>query len=113
MKKNKFVDWRMDLFEWVKDIEKVYEDLIGNAKKLNLNEIEEYRKEQNEKFEDFIIKINVLVNTAIGNLTVESDIKTNTFEKKLDKAIQNIETEFKKNLENLQKLIIEEVGLDF
>jgi len=103
----------MDLFEWVKDIEKVYEDLIGNAKKLNLNEIEEYRKEQNEKFEDFIIKINVLVNTAIGNLTVESDIKTNTFEKKLDKAIQNIETEFKKNLENLQKLIIEEVGLDF
>ncbi|TKJ24276.1 MAG: hypothetical protein CEE43_00910 [Promethearchaeota archaeon Loki_b32] len=103
----------MDLFEWVKDIEKVYEDLIGNAKKLNLNEIEEYRKEQNEKFEDFIIKINVLVNTAIGNITVESDIKTNTFEKKLDKAIQNIETEFKKNLENLQKLIIEEVGLDF
>jgi len=113
MKKNKFVDWRMDLFEWVKDIEKVYEDLIGNAKKLNLNEIEEYRKEQNEKFEDFIIKINVLVNTAIGNLTVDSDIKTNTFEKKLDKAIQNIETEFKKNMENLQKLIIEKVGLDF
>lgn len=103
----------MDLFEWVKDIEKVYEDLIGNAKKLNLNEIEEYRKEQNEKFEDFIIKINVLVNTAIGNITVKSDIKTNTFEKKLDKAIHNIETEFKKNLENLQKLIIEEVGLDF
>jgi len=103
----------MDLFEWVKDIEKVYEDLIGNAKKFNLNEIEEYRKEQNEKFEDFIIKINVLVNTAIGNLTVESDIKTNTFEKKLDKTLQNIETEFKKNLENLQKLIIEEVGLDF
>ena len=103
----------MDFFEWVKDIETVYEDLIGNAKKLNLNEIEEYRKEQDEKFDDFITKINVLVNTALGNLTVDSDIKTNTFEKKLDKAIQNIETEFKKNLENLQKLIIEEVGLDF
>ena len=103
----------MDFFEWVKDIETVYEDLIGNAKKLNLNEIEEYRKEQDEKFDDVITKINVLVNTALGNLTVDSDIKTNTFEKKLDKAIQNIETEFKKNLENLQKLIIEEVGLDF
>ena len=103
----------MDFFEWVKDIETVYEDLIGNAKKLNLNEIEEYRKEQDEKFDDFITKINVLVNTALGNLTVDSDIKTNIFEKKLDKAIQNIETEFKKNLENLQKLIIEEVELDF
>lgn len=103
----------MDFFEWVKDIENVYEDLIGNAKKLNLNEIEEYRKEQDDKFDDFITKINVLVNTALGNLTVDSDIKTNTFEKKLNKAIQNIETEFKKNLENLQKLIIEEVRLDF
>ena len=103
----------MDFFEWVKDIERVYEGLIHNAKKLNLNEIEEYRKEQDEKFDDVITKINVLVNTALGNLTVDSDIKTNTFEKKLDKAIQNIETEFKKNLENLQKLIIEEVGLDF
>ncbi len=103
----------MDFFEWVNDIEKVYEDLIGNAKKLNLNEIEEYRKEQDEKFDDFITKINVLVNTALGNLTVDSEIKTNTFEKKVDKAIQNIETEFKKKLENLQKLIIEEVGLDF
>ncbi len=103
----------MDFFEWVNDIEKVYEDLIGNAKKLNLNEIEEYRKEQDEKFDDFITKINVLVNTALGNLTVDSEIKTNTFEKKVNKAIQNIETEFKKKLENLQKLIIEEVGLDF
>ena len=103
----------MDFFEWVKDIENVYEDLIGNAKKLNLNEIEEYRKQQDEKFDDFITKINVLVNTALGNLTVDSEIKTNTFEKKVDKAIQNIETEFKKKLENLQKLIIEEVGLDF
>ena len=103
----------MDFFEWVKDIENVYEDLIGNAKKLNLNEIEEYRKEQDEKFDDFITKINVLVNTALGNLTVNSNIKTDSYEKKLDKAIQNIETEFKKNLENLQKLIIEEVKLDF
>ena len=103
----------MDHFESIKEIEKVYEDLIDNAKKLNLKEIEEFRNEQNENFDKFISKINVLVNTAIGNLTIDVEEKTITFEKQLHDAIKNIEAEFQKSIGNLEKLIIEEVGLDF
>ena len=103
----------MDLFESIKEIEKIYEDLIDNAKKLNLKEIEEFRTEQNKKFENFLNKANVLVNTAIGNLTIDVEEKKITFEKHLHDVIKNIEAEFKKNIGNLQKLIIEEVGLDF
>jgi hypothetical protein len=103
----------MDLFEWVKDIENVYEDLIQNAKKLNLDEIEEYREEQTGKFEDFVTKINVLVKTAIGNLTVDIDAKTNTFDKELGDALRNIEVEFQKKIKNLKKIIIEEIGFNF
>lgn len=103
----------MDHFESIKEIEKVYEDLIDNAKNLNLKEIEEFRNEQNENFDKFISKINVLVNTAIGNLTIDVEEKKITFEKQLHDAIKNIEGEFQKNIGNLQKLIIEEVGLDF
>lgn len=103
----------MDIFEWVKDIERVYEELINNAKNTNLKEIEEFRQEQAEKFDTFITKINVLVKTAIGNLTVAVDLETNSYEKDLNNAIKKIEVDFKKNIENLQKLIIEEVGLNF
>jgi len=103
----------MDIFEWVRDIEKVYEDLINNAKNLNLKELEEYREEQANNFDSFITKINVLVNTAIGNLTVAVDIETNTYEKDLNDAIKKIEVDFKKKIGNLQKLIIKEVGLEF
>jgi len=103
----------MNLFEWVKDIERVYDNLINNAKNANLKEIEEFRVEQNQNFESFLNNINVLINTAIGNLTVEVDKETNIYEKNLDNAIKKIEVDFKKNIGNLQKLIIENVGFDF
>ncbi|MFW9998693.1 MAG: hypothetical protein ACFE9Q_06115 [Candidatus Hodarchaeota archaeon] len=103
----------MDIFEWVKDIEKVYDNLISDAKSLNLKEIEEFREKQNQKFEEYLTKINVLVQTAIGNLTVDIDKETNVYEKNLDNALKKIEIDFKKNSGNLQKLIIEKVGLDF
>ena len=103
----------MDIFEWVKDIEKVYEDLINNAKTVNLKDIEEFRQEQAENFDTFITKINVLVKTAIGNLTVALDNETNAFEKDFNKAIKKIENNFKKKIGNLEKLIIKEVGIDF
>jgi len=103
----------MDLFEWIRDIQNIYEELVNNAKNINLKEIEEYREEQDKKFETFLSKINVLVKTALGNLAVDIDGKANTFEKNLNHAIKNIEVEFQKNIGNLEKLIIEEVGLDF
>ncbi len=103
----------MDIFEWVKDIEKVYDNLINDAKSLNLKEIEEFREIQNENFEEYITKINVLVKTAIGNLTVDIDKETNVYEKNLNNAINKIESNFKKNIGKLQNLIIEKVGIDF
>lgn len=103
----------MELFDWVKDIERVYEELINNAKTANLKDIENYRQEQAERFDTFITKINVLVKTAIGNLTVAVDQETNGYEEDLNKAIKKVEVNFKKNIKSLQKLIIEEIGIEF
>lgn len=103
----------MDLFEWIRDIQNIYDDLVNNAKNINLKQIEEFREEQDKKFETFLNKINVLVKTALGNLAVDIDVKTNIFEKDQNHAIKNIEVEFKKKMPHLEKLIINEVGLDF
>jgi len=103
----------MDLFEWIRDIQDVYDDLVNNARDINLKQIEAFREEQDKKFEEFLNKINVLVKTALGNLAVDIDKKTNVFEKNLNSAIKNIEDEFQKNVPNLEKLIIDKVGLDF
>jgi len=103
----------MDLFENLNDIEKVYEDLVNNAKNLNLKEIEKFRDNEQRTFEKFIIEKNDLVNEVLGTLAKEVKIKINNFENKLDGAIKKIELQFQKSIENLHKLIIEEVGLNF
>jgi len=103
----------MDLFENLKDIENVYEDLINNAKNLNLKEIEKFRDNEQKTFEKFIFEKNELVNEVLATLAKEVKTKINNFENKLDGAIKKIELQFQKSIENLQKLIIEEVGLNF
>jgi len=103
----------MDLFENLKDIENIYEDLINNAKNLNLKEIEKFRGNEQKTFERFIFEKNKLVNEVLATLAKEVKIKINNFENNLDGAIKKIELQFQKSIENLQKLIIEESGLDF
>jgi len=103
----------MDLFEWIKDIEKVYEDLINNAKEINLNDIEEFRDQYRKRLEFFIDEKNELINQALINLSIEVDKETKVFEEQMDIALNHIKNQFQKEIKNLQELIIVEVGLDF
>ncbi|MFX0002035.1 MAG: hypothetical protein ACFE9C_01210 [Candidatus Hodarchaeota archaeon] len=103
----------MDIFKWVNDIEKVYEDLINNAKDFNLNDIEQFREMQRKEFENFINKKNEIINIALLKLSQDLESESKKFSDKIDKAIKKIEKDFQKNIPNLQKLIIIEAGLDF
>ncbi|MFX0104223.1 MAG: hypothetical protein ACFE75_01875 [Candidatus Hodarchaeota archaeon] len=103
----------MDIFKWIKDIEKVYEELINNAKSVNLNDIEEFREIQRKEFEDYIRKKNDLVRNALVTLSEDVDSEIIIFREKMDIAIKKIEKEFQNSTQNLNKLIISEAGLDF
>ncbi|MHA1932090.1 MAG: hypothetical protein ACW96X_06095 [Promethearchaeota archaeon] len=103
----------MDLFEWIKDIERLYEDLINNAKDINLKDIEDFRDQQRKQFEAFIERKNDLVNDALITLTTSGDSQINEFGDQIDNAIKKIEVQFQKEIENLHKIIIDEMGLDF
>ena len=103
----------MDIFKWIRDIEKVYEELIETAKTVNLNDIEEFRESQRMKFEDYVKKKNDLVRNAIITLSQDVDTEIKIFGEKIDIAIKNIEKEFQNNVQDLNKLIITEAGLDF
>ena len=66
-----------------------------------------------KELENFLSKKNELVNNALIKLTKEVDSEINMYRDKIDTAIKKIENEFEKNIQNLQKLIITEAGLDF
>ena len=103
----------MDIFKWIRDIENVYEELIETAKTVNLNDIEEFRESQRMKFEDYVKKKNDLVRNAIITLSQDVDSEIKIFGEKIDIAIKNIEKEFQNNVQDINKLIITEAGLDF
>lgn len=103
----------MDLFEWIKDVDNLYENLINNAKDINLKDIEDFRDQQRKKFEVFLEKKNDLVNNCLIKLALDSDAETKVFEDQMDVVIKKIEVNFQKEVENLHKLIIDEIGLDF
>ncbi len=103
----------MEVFDWLKEIEKVYEDLINNSKVINLKDIEEFREQHRKRFEFFLEEKNELVNKAIMIIASDINKETKLFENQIDTALNHIKTEFQKEIENLHKLIIEEIGLDF
>ncbi len=103
----------MDLFEWLKDIEKVYEDLMNSAKDINLNDIEEFRDQQRMYFEYYFEEKNELVNNVLSKLAIDLDKEKKIFDDQIDEAIKKIAIQFEKEKDNLQELIIEEAGLDF
>ena len=103
----------MDLFEWLKDIEKVYEDLMNSAKSINLDDIEEFRDQQRMYFEYYFEEKNELVNNVLSKLAIDLDKEKKIFDDQIDEAIKKIAIQFDKEKDNLQELIIEEAGLDF
>ena len=103
----------MDIFNWIGDIEQVYEELINKAKNFNLDDIEQYREQQRKEFENFLNKKNEIVKNALTLVSQEVKDESIKFRDKIEEAIKKIERDFQKNIQNLQKLIITEAGLDF
>ncbi len=103
----------MEVFNWVKDIEKVYEDLIEKAKDINLSEIKVSRENQEKILEGLLKQKNELTTTSLKNLSADVQDKIKDFRKKLNEAINNIEKDYQKDKKNLESLILEKLGLDF
>ena len=103
----------MKIFKWAIEIEKVYEDLIKNAKEENLAEIQVVRNNQEKMFEFALIQKQEFTSSALKNLHEEVDVGIKKFRNQLNKNLKNIEEHYQKNKDNLIKSIIEKLELEF
>lgn len=103
----------MDIFKWVKDIEKVHEDLIENTKKENFAEIQNLKNQQENLIEKTSIENQKFMSLALKTLSEEVDNEIKIIGQNLDVAIKNLEKNYQKNRKNLEKLIIEKLRFDF
>lgn len=103
----------MEIFKWVKDIEMVYDDLIEKAKNENLEELREFRENQEGIMEDLLSKKQEILSLAFKNLSIDVNKEIENFDKKLEGLIKKIEKNYQKNKDLIKKSILEKLGFDF
>jgi len=103
----------MEIFKWVEEIEKIYDDLIEKAKKGSLEEIQKARTSQEKEMEMIIYKNQEIINDALAKVSKEVSEKSENFEELLKDLCHNIEKYYQENKTGLANKLFEKLGFDF
>ncbi len=103
----------MEIFEWIKEIEKVYENLIEKAKSENLTELKSLREEQENLMEKSIDNFRNSSDSALKTLTKNLEDQNIFINEKLKEFKNKMKKAYDDNKKNLIELIIKDIGFDF
>ncbi len=103
----------MNIFEWVNDIEKLYQQVIMKIKQENSVEIQNYKDFQENEMKELLKKNHDLVNLSLESLSEDVSTGIRGYEEKIDEALKKIENSYQKKKSKLVSEIIEEIGFNF
>ena len=103
----------MPIFKWVEEIENIYENLIENAKKESLEDIERLKASLEKDMEKKIHNNQEIINSALKTLSKDVNEKSLKFGESISKLCSKIEKKYYENKEELMILIFEKLGFDF
>ena len=103
----------MEIFKWANELEKVYDDLIKNAREESLVEIKALRNNQEKMMEFTLNQKQNIVNLALKELSEKVEKEIASFKNDLNQKIKTIEDQFQKSKNNVIKSIIKKLGLEF
>ena len=103
----------MEIFNWVKEIEDIYENLIDKSKKENLAEINDLRSIQEKFLDEKIKEKQEFVKSASNANAKDIDDANNLLKEDLKNILKKIEVNYQEKKEKLIQLIIEKLGFDF
>lgn len=103
----------MEIFKWANELEKVYDDLIKNAREESLAEIKALRNNQEKMMESTLNQKQNIVNLALKELSEKVEKEITSFKNDLNQKIKIIEDQFQKSKNNVIKSITKKLGLEF
>jgi len=103
----------MNIFEWAKDIEKVYQQLIEKARKENTLELQVFKEQQENILKELLKKNHDLVNLSLESLSEDVTNGVRSYEAQFDEALKLIEKDYQKNKSELISEIISKLGFKF
>jgi len=103
----------MEIFKWVEEIEKIYDDLIEKVKDESLGEITKVQSSQAKVMEEMIYKNQENLNIALTKVSKEVKGKSEEFQVLLKDLCVKIERYYLENKKGLTNLLFEKIGFEF
>ena len=103
----------MEIFKWVEEIEKIYDDLIEKAKDESLGEITKVQSSQAKIMEEMIYRNQENLNKVLNKVSKDVRGKSEEFEVLLKDLCVKIERYYLENKKGLTNLLIEKIGFEF
>lgn len=103
----------MNIFDNVKELEKMYENLLNEAKERHTEEVRSLREKYDEVIDKRANLLDVYINDTLENLSIELQDKINEYKNTITQLFHEIEQEYKKNKEDFINQIIKVLELPF
>ena len=103
----------MEIFKWVEEIEKIYDDLIEKAKDESLEEIIKVQSSQAKILEEMTYKNQENLNNTLIKISEDVREKSVEFEVLLKDLCVKIEQYYLENKKGLTNLLFEKIGFEF
>jgi len=103
----------MKIFDWAKDLEEVYQQLIEKARNENTIEVQVFKENQEKLLKQLLKKNHELVNLSLESLSEDVTSGIRSYEAQFDKALKIIEEEYQKKKSELIDEIILKLGFNF
>lgn len=103
----------MDLFNWLSDIEKIYVNLINEAKEESLAEIQSLIDKEKKNVETILKKKQESVDLVLKSFSKEIKDYLENFEKIDNDNIKKIKVTYQNENNKLIEIILERLGYDF
>ena len=103
----------MNIFDNIKELEKMYENLLNEAKERHTEEVRSLREKYDEVIDKRANLLDVYINDTLENLSIELEDKISEYKDTITQLFHKIEQEYKDNKEEFINQIISVLELPF
>ncbi|MFX1476774.1 MAG: hypothetical protein ACFFCI_01460 [Promethearchaeota archaeon] len=103
----------MNIFDNINELEKMYENLLNEAKERHTKEFRLLREKYDKKIDKHVNSLDEFINKTLNNLTIQLQDKISKYKDTTSQLFQKIEQEYKENREEFINQIIKVLELPF
>ncbi|MFX1356542.1 MAG: hypothetical protein ACFFA8_04585 [Promethearchaeota archaeon] len=103
----------MELFKWLEEVERIYKELIDNAKKDKATQIEQLIKKEESQLKELIQKKDQYIKIVLDELSKDIEDHISTLKKKNKIELENIRNSYLNKKSKIIEIILDKMVYNF